>query len=163
MSFDLIDILVFVSALGCALMAGLFFAFSVSVMKALGALPPAQGIAAMQSINVVIVNRVFLAVFFGTGVACIVVIVAALLGWSAGSGFAVAGSLLYLVGTLGVTMVFNVPRNNALARSLPGSSEAATLWADYLVTWTAWNHVRTVAALAATACLVVSLVQSARG
>lgn len=163
-SFDLTDVVVFVTALGCALMAGLFFAFSVAVMKALGALPPAHGIAAMQSINVVIVNRWFLAVFFGTGAACIVLIVAALLRWNvAGSGFAVAGGLLYLIGTLLVTMMFNGPRNNALAAAPPGSSNGATLWADYLVTWTAWNDVRTVAALAATACLVVSLVRSARG
>src|SRR5690606_28980359 len=46
--------LVLLAALGCALMAGLFFAFSVAVMRALGALPAAQGIAAMQSINAVI-------------------------------------------------------------------------------------------------------------
>jgi uncharacterized membrane protein len=31
---------------------GIFFAFSAFVMKALDRLPPAQGIAAMQSINV---------------------------------------------------------------------------------------------------------------
>jgi uncharacterized membrane protein len=60
-----------VAALGCGLMAGLFFAFSVSVMKALARLPSAEGIAAMQSINVAIINPVFLAVFFGTAAACI--------------------------------------------------------------------------------------------
>jgi uncharacterized membrane protein len=43
--------LTLVAALGCGLMAGLFFAFSVSVMKALARLPSAEGIAAMQSIN----------------------------------------------------------------------------------------------------------------
>ena len=56
----------FAAALGCGLMGGLFFAFSVAVMKALGRLPPAEGIAAMQSINVAILNPVFLTVFFGT-------------------------------------------------------------------------------------------------
>lgn len=163
-AFDLAHAAVFVAALGCALMAGLFYAFSVAVMRALGALPPAQGIAAMQSINVAIINRWFLAVFFGAGAACMIVIVAGLLRWSvAGSGFAVAGGLLYLIGTLLVTIAFNVPRNNALARTQPGSTEGAALWADYLAGWTAWNHVRTLAALAATACLVVSLVHSGRG
>ena len=154
----------FVAALGCALMAGLFFAFSVAVMKALGALPPAQGIAAMQSINVAIVNRWFLLVFFGTGVVCIAASVAALSQWSgADSGFAVAGALFYLVGTLLVTMICNVPMNNALARAVPTSSEGAALWADYLVRWTGWNHVRTVASLAATACFVVVFARSASG
>lgn len=58
------------SALGCGLMAGVFFAFSTFVMKALGALPPAQGIAAMQSINVAVINRWFMAAFFGTALLC---------------------------------------------------------------------------------------------
>jgi len=45
-------IMTLVAALGCGLMAGLFYAFSVSVMKALARLPSAAGIAAMQFINV---------------------------------------------------------------------------------------------------------------
>jgi len=51
-------------------MAGLFCSFSNFVMQALSKLPPPQGIAAMQSINIVIVRPAFLIVFFGTGVAC---------------------------------------------------------------------------------------------
>jgi uncharacterized membrane protein len=41
-----------VSAFGCALIAGVFFAFSTFVMSALARLQPAMGIAAMQSINI---------------------------------------------------------------------------------------------------------------
>ncbi len=48
---NLLFALTFVSALGCGLMAGVFFAFSAFVMHALARLPPAQGIAAMQSIG----------------------------------------------------------------------------------------------------------------
>lgn len=51
-------------------MAGVFFAFSTFVMKALGARPLAQGIAAMQSINVAVINRWFMAAFFGTALLC---------------------------------------------------------------------------------------------
>lgn len=54
------------AALGCGLMAGFFFAFSASVIKVLARLPSAEGIAAMQSINVAILNPVFLAAFLGT-------------------------------------------------------------------------------------------------
>jgi uncharacterized membrane protein len=61
----------FMGVLGCGLMAGLFFAFSVSVMKALARLPSGAGMAAMQSINVAIINPVFLAAFFGTAAACV--------------------------------------------------------------------------------------------
>ena len=82
------ELLTFFCALGCGLIAGFFFAFSVSVMKALGKIPPAQGIAAMQSINVVVINPVFLGVFMGTAVACLVVLVGSLVRWRLpGAGF----------------------------------------------------------------------------
>jgi uncharacterized membrane protein len=55
-----------------------------------------------------------------------------------------------------VTIVFNVPRNNALAAVNPASAEGARLWAGYLTTWTAWNHVRTISALTAAALLTMS-------
>ena len=146
----LLDVAMLLCALGCGLIAGAFFAFSTFVMKALANLPPAQGIAAMQSINVVVINPWFLTVFLGTAVACVVVTIASLLQWHGpGSPYLLAGSALYLAGTVLVTMLFNVPRNNALASVAPHGSEAATLWTSYLSTWTAWNHVRTMAAVAA--------------
>ena len=67
------------------------------------------------------------------------------------------GSMLYLVGTMLVTIVFNVPRNNALAAVEPVSANGARLWAGYVTSWTAWNHVRTAAALAAAASLTIAL------
>ena len=54
-----------------------------------------------------------------------------------------------------MTVLFNVPRNNALARAAPADPESARLWSDYLATWTAWNHVRTAASLAALALLIM--------
>jgi uncharacterized membrane protein len=67
------------------------------------------------------------------------------------------GSLLYLVGTLGVTIVFNVSLNDALAKVDPGSTDGANLWVSYLANWTLWNHVRTVAALLAAAAFSIAL------
>jgi uncharacterized membrane protein len=147
-----------IAALGCGLMAGFFFAFSFAVMTALGRLPPAQGIAAMQSINVVVINPVFLTTFFGTAAVCAVLVVAALLMWrEPGAGYLLAGGLIYLVGAIVVTIMCNVPRNNALAAVEPHSADGAHLWARYLVGWTAWNHVRTVACLAAAAAFTIAL------
>ena len=158
MSDELLRILTLISALGSGLMAGFFFAFSVSVMKALGRLPPAQGIAAMQSINVVVINPVFLIAFFGTAGACVAVVISALSTWhEPDAAYLLAGGLLYLVGSFLVTIVFNVPRNNALAAVDPASDAGAALWASYLTAWTAWNHVRTAAALAAAAALSIVL------
>lgn len=146
------------AALGCGLMAGLFFAFSVSVMKALARLPSAQGIAAMQSINVAIINRVFLAAFFGTAAACVMVMIASLLRWhDPGAVHLLVGGPLYLVGTFLVTLVFNVPKNKTLASVAPADPGGARLWTDYLSKWTAWNHVRAAAALAAAASLTIAL------
>jgi uncharacterized membrane protein len=60
-----------VTALGCGLAAGVFFAFSSFVMKGLGRLPAAQGIGAMQAINVAAINFAFMFALFGTAVACV--------------------------------------------------------------------------------------------
>jgi uncharacterized membrane protein len=156
---QLLFALTLAAALGCGLMAGLFSAFSVAVMKALARLPSAEGIGAMQSINVAIINRLFLAVFFGTAAACVLVMIASLLRWyDSGTIYLLIGGALYLVGTFLVTLVFNVPKNNALASVTP--AEGASLWTDYLSKWTAWNHVRA-AALAAAASLTIGIYHGA--
>jgi uncharacterized membrane protein len=144
------------AAIGCGLVAGIFYAFSTFIMRALGKIPPAQGIRAMQSINLVIINPWFLGLFFGTALLCLGL--AVLAGTHLGPGWAgpvLAGSLLYLVGTIGVTMALNVPLNNRLAVADAESAEGRALWAHYLRVWTFWNTVRTLAALAATLLLAL--------
>jgi uncharacterized membrane protein len=151
-------VLTLVSALGCGLVAGFFFAFSTCVMKALARRPPAQGIAAMQSINVVVINPLVMGALFGTALACAVLVVASVIEW--GEPYAVyllVGGLLYLVGTILVTIVYHVPRNDALGTVDPNSADAERHWRRYAKSWTAWNHVRTVGALAAAALLTVAL------
>ena len=146
------------SALGCGLIAGVFFAFSTFVMSALARLQPSQGIAAMQSINITVINPWFMAAFLGTAAACIFLAISSLLKWhQPGAAYLLLGSLLYLVGTVGVTIVFNVPLNDALATVKPDSPEGVNLWASYLANWTNWNHVRTAAALAAAASFTIAL------
>jgi uncharacterized membrane protein len=158
MTDKVLFLLTLFSALGCGLVAGVFFAFSTFIMKALARLPAPQGIAAMQSINVVVITPLFMLALFGTGAACILLAIFSLSMWQKpGAGYLLAASLLYLVGTIAVTMVFNVPRNNALAAAVAGSADGARLWADYVISWTAWNHVRTAAALAAAAMLIIAL------
>jgi len=155
---SLLFALTLVSALGCGLISGVFFAFSAFVMKALARLTPTQGIAAMQSINVVVINPWFLVAFLGTASACVLLVVSSLLMWDKpNAAYLLVGSLLYLVGTFLVTMLFNVPRNEALATVDSESADAATLWIRYVTSWTAWNHVRTAAALAAAASLTIAL------
>jgi uncharacterized membrane protein len=151
--------LTIIAALGCGVVGGAFFAFSGFIMRALARLAPPQGIAAMQSINVVAVTPPLMIALFGTALVCAALVIVALLDRQApGTGYRIAGCLLYLVGAVGVTMVFNVPLNNALAAADPESAAGATQWAQYVSRWTAWNTVRTVAAIAAALALTLALV-----
>lgn len=154
----LITGLLWLSALGCGLMAGLYFAFSVFIMTALGRIDQAAGIAAMNSINKVIVQSLFLPVFMGSTLTCLALAVLAPLRWSEpGAALWLAGGTLYVAGMFVVTAVFNVPLNNALAAAQPASSEAATLWAQYLSDWTWWNHVRTITSTLAFALFIAAI------
>jgi uncharacterized membrane protein len=146
------------SALGCGLIAGVFFAFSSFVMGALARLQPSQGIAAMQSINITVINPLFMAAFIGTAIACLLLVVFSLSKWQQPSAiYLLLGSLLYLIGSFLVTIVFNVPLNDALANVEPSSADGANLWVKYLANWTVWNHVRTIASLAAAAAFTFAL------
>jgi len=152
------NILILISALGCGLIAGVFFGFSSFIMGALGKLPPSQGIAAMQSINVVVINPIFLGVLFGTAALALFLGIWAIRDLSDPRAiWILAGVGLYVIGTVVVTMVFNVPLNNSLAAVDPASGAGAAVWADYLRTWTNWNHVRTLAALAASGAFIFAL------
>ena len=156
----LIPALLLVTAVGAGLIGGVFFAFSSFVMPALKRLPAAEGTRAMQMINVTVLNWHFLGTFFGTalfGLACAAI---AIWQWDhPGAGLALYGGLTYVLGTFAVTAACNVPRNEALARTEAGTPEADALWQRYLVEWTYWNHVRTAAAIAACAELIVSVGQ----
>jgi uncharacterized membrane protein len=151
-------VLTLVTAVACALVAGFFFAFSTTVMRTLARVPASQGLVAMQTMNVVVINPFVMMALFGTALVCIVLVVAALVEW--GEPYAVyllIGGLVYLVATILVTIVYHVPRNDALATVDPSTAEAERHWARYVRGWTAWNHVRTLGALAAAALLTIAL------
>ena len=155
----LVTVLTIIAALGCAVIGGIFFAFSTFIMNAFSQLPPPQGISAMQNINRVILRSLFIPVFLGTALLCGILVVLALLNSSNPAGsLLVIGSLLYIVGTFLVTILFNVPRNNKLETTVANDPTSLPIWEDYLSRWTAWNHVRTVAALTASAMFIAVLV-----
>jgi uncharacterized membrane protein len=156
-----IFVLTFIAAIGSGLVAGIFFAFSSFVMAALGRLPSDHGIAAMNSINVTVINPGFMLAFFGTGVVCVAAVIASAFRWTTGNGtLVVIAAVLYLVGCIGVTMVRNVPLNNALAAVSPGTPEAAALWTRYLGEWTLWNTVRTIVPVLSAILFTMALVRS---
>ena len=153
-------ILVVLALLGSAVIGGVFFAFSSFVMKALDRVPSAEGIAAMQSINVVVLNPSFLGAFIGTAVISVLVAGLAVTGWAMPSApFLLAGALLYLVGTFLVTGLGNVPLNDQLAAVSATDPEAISVWKHYLDRWTLLNTIRTVAAIAAVLMFTLGLMQ----
>ena len=154
----LVTSLLWFSAVGCGLTAGLYFAFSTFIMTALGRIDQAAGIAAMNAINDVIVRSLFLPVFMGSTLTCLALAVLAPFRWNEpGAAMWLAGSVLYVVGMFVVTMMFNVPLNNALAAVQPASNEAGVSWARYLADWTWWNHVRTVTSTLAFALFIAAI------
>lgn len=158
------SLLILGALLGSGLIAGVFFAFSSFVLPALARLPAAQGAAAMQSINVVVLNRWFLAVFLGTALSCLYLAFdAARGGLPGGAGYCLAGSLLYLLGVILVTGAGNVPLNDSLAGLDLRSPEAEREWARFVREWLVWNHVRALAALAACVAFALALVRARLG
>jgi len=152
---------VFLAAIGSGVMGGFFYGFSNVVMAALGRVAPQSGIAAMQSINVTVLNPIFFVLFFGTALLAAILAIVALFQLSQpGAHMLLAGSILYLGGIILVTMIFNVPMNEALAGIDPASPAGAELWASYLDRWTVWNHVRTITGIIASACFILALAAS---
>ncbi|OQP47851.1 hypothetical protein A4H97_30545 [Niastella yeongjuensis] len=137
------------AAFTTALIAGLFYAYSCSVNPGLGKLTDANYLSAMQSINREILNPVFFMSFMGT------LVLLPLSTWlqynpSAPLRFylLLGATLVYGVGTFGVTFFGNVPLNNALdAFHIPSASPEAlsrqrTLFEN---SWNQLHGIRTVA------------------
>jgi uncharacterized membrane protein len=139
---------ILLAAVGAATVGGVFFAFSTFVMRALAQLPPAHGVAAMQRINVVVLNPLFLGIFVGTAGLHGLAALLALVAWvPMRSPLLLVAAVFYVAGSVGVTMAANVPRNDRLASMPADSSAAHDYWPVYVREWTFWNHVRTVASL----------------
>ena len=145
-----ISILLCFAAVSVGLMAGIYFAFSVFVLQALDAAGRPVGMAAMQSINRIILKSAFLPLFFASSLACLLLAVFGVMHWaSAGAWQMVIGGALYLVGMLVVTAAANVPLNNALE----------AMWRRYMARWLPWNHVRTVSCTVSLVLLISAIAE----
>jgi uncharacterized membrane protein len=150
--------LTFLAALACALSAGVFYAFSTFVMAGLERLPAATAVAAMRSINVTAPRAPLMLVMFGATLLSLGAAVLALVEADGAARWLPAlAAVLYLVGTMAVTMSANVPLNDRLDRVDPAGPEATEEWRHFLGPWRAWNHLRTLSGLAATAALIAAL------
>ena len=129
------------AATGSGLVGGIFFAFSTFVMRALGCLDARSAIRAMQAINREAPTPMFMVSLFGTALLSLRLGRQALSQLeSRQARYELAGAALYLT-TVVLTMVYHVPRNEALGRVDPDGATAAEVWAQYLPSWTTANHI----------------------
>src|SRR5688500_14800209 len=153
-----VTVLLWLSGLGGAVMAGLSFAFSAFIRRALGEIDRAAGIAAMIAINRVILRSAFMPIFLGSTLTSLALAVIALLRWGEpGTAAMLAGAAIYILGMFGVTMARNVPLNNRLIAAGAGGDDGT--WALYVTVWTRWNHIRTIASAAGLILFVVALIE----
>ena len=127
---------------------GFFYAWVCSTMWGLDAADPRTAIGAMQAMNASVRNAVFAPAFFGTPVVlAITAFLAARAGLSqAATGFG-AAAVVYTLGGMVLTMLVNVPMNEALAATAVPETveEARRVWQDYSPRWQSWNIIRTIA------------------
>jgi uncharacterized membrane protein len=146
------------------LMAGLFYAYSCSVMLGLHRTDDRTFVGAMQAINVAILNGWFFLSFIG---ALLLTVLAAALhlsaDWRGALPWIVAALVLYIV-VLVVTGALNVPLNDKLeaAGSPDRIADLAAVRRGFEAAWVRWNLVRTLACTAALGCLTWALVLHGR-
>ncbi len=152
-------ILMQLSILAYALVAGVFLAFSDFIMRSLALTSGIGGVEAMQVINREVFRWIFMTLFLGMAGVSILIAGYAWVGLDGSAGLLILlAALVYLFGCFGVTVAFNVPMNQALAGMELSSEATRAYWlSTYVPRWTFWNSVRTVAAAVSAALLLFGL------
>lgn len=146
------------AGLAAALVSGFFYAYHCSVMIGFEAADPVVTITAMQAINATVRNASFAFSFFGTLGFGLIASLLAIRSPQRRSSWAIwTGTLLYLIGGFGVTIIFNVPLNETLAPVRPEPETASAVWQAYAAPWQFWNTVRMIASAFALGVFVWAL------
>jgi len=160
------NLILIITATSTALIAGLFYAYSCSVNIGLGKLSDEGYIAAMQSINREIQNPLFFASFMGT---LLLLPVSTWLQYKAGESntflFLLAATLIYAIGTFGVTMFGNVPLNGVLDKfNLHSASveEIVKQRAMFELPWNRLHNIRTIASVVSLVLVIISFLNKSR-
>ncbi len=157
------EIILIAAVIAAGLIAGLFYAYTCSVMPGLARADARTYVTTMREINVAILNGWFALSFGG---APLLAAVAAGLHFQADLRSAlpwiIAGFVLLMV-MIVVTMALNVPLNNALEAAFDGdNTDFEAVRAKFEGVWERWNLVRTLAAVAGFGCLVGGLIVHVR-
>ena len=135
------------ATLTTGLIAGLFYAYAVSVNLGLADQPDASYVSTMNAINERIQNPVFFLSFIGAVLFLLAALAAHAPRPRSGRFWLVAlACTLYIGGGFLLTVFVNVPLNEELARVAADASpsELARARAGYEGPWDFWNNVRTV-------------------
>ncbi|MDG6101347.1 DUF1772 domain-containing protein [Dactylosporangium aurantiacum] len=139
------------------LSAGVFFAYSTSVMLALRHVEDRTFVDVMQKINTAILNGWFLTAYVGALLAALAAVLLHLGGaHRAMLPWLVAATLLYAV-VFVVTAAVNVPLNDQLDAA--GLTDPTAARAAFEASWNRWNTVRTVSSAGALLTLAVALLR----
>lgn len=142
----MIMVLLIITAVLTALIAGLFYAYSCSVVLGLGKLSDAEYLKAMQNINREILNPVFFMSFMGTAI-LLPLSTFLFRGEQPVFIFLLIATFVYLIGVFGVTIVGNVPMNNLLDQFDISTSTAEAvkqMRENFENRWNFLNNIRTV-------------------
>jgi len=144
---SIVTVLIWFTALSSGLIAGVYFAFSGFIMKALSKLDIAQSIAAMNAINETILRSLFIPLFFGSSIISLLLVIISIIYWNeTDATLVLITGAIYFIGMFVCTVLFNLPLNTALEVLRPDNNNKQS-WSHYLKIWTAWNHLRTISSL----------------
>jgi len=157
------NILLFLSVILIALSAGLFYAWVVSVIPGTKKIPDQAYLETMQSINLEILNVGFFCIFFG---AFILLVTSTILQFETHVGgvfyYTLAATVIYGIGTIGVTMLGNVPLNNMLEAVNLSSLSAKEFHEVRLAYEGRWNNLNLLRTIAAVSSFVLALIALAK-
>ncbi|TMV10107.1 DUF1772 domain-containing protein [Ruegeria sediminis] len=134
------------SLLSIGAIFGSFYAWVCSTMWGLDATDPRASITAMQAMNASVRNPVFFPSFFLTPVILMLTeFIAIRQERTRSAALFATGAVVYFIGAFLVTVLINVPMNEALATvAVPTDrADAAWIWKDYSALWQVWNTART--------------------
>ncbi len=158
MTLTLREVALTLTVVTTGLSAGLLCAFGYSVLPGLNRADPQVAVAAMQRMNVAIVNPLFLVIFFGGLVFGALSVWAY---WDDGLRWWILAAVILTAAGIAITMTINVPANDRLAAA--GEVTAATapqVWSDFVTVWVGWNIVRAVVTASSLVALVTGLVHT---
>lgn len=150
-------VLTVAALIAASVSGGAFFTFSNFVMPALAKRPAAEAVSAMQAINAAAPNPMFVTAIAGAGLIGVPVALANVDHLAETSSTFLFAGLVLSLASLAVTMLANVPKNNALDQVDPTGATAEADWAVYVGSWTRANSLRTVTSLASVGCYALSL------